>query len=151
MTETISYPFTSRTYVSLSIARGIAAGRGHIDITAAHIAVGILREGENPAVAALHRGGVSLRQLRRELEEELPPNDRPRFGELVFPETPVEKEIVNVAVSEVAALDDPYLGNEHLLLAILREPETSVARLFARHGITHDLALSLLRSVRSGE
>ena len=29
MTDTITVPFSSRTYVSLATARGIAAGRGH--------------------------------------------------------------------------------------------------------------------------
>jgi hypothetical protein len=41
MPDTITYPFTSRTYVSLSIARGIAAGSGHADLTAAHIAMAL--------------------------------------------------------------------------------------------------------------
>ena len=55
MPDTVTYPLTSRTYVALSIARGIAAGLGHDDLTATHIALGILREAENGAVAALHR------------------------------------------------------------------------------------------------
>lgn len=151
MPDSSAYPFTSRTYVSLSIARGIAAGSGHADLTAAHIALGILREAENPAVAALHHGGVALRKLRYDLEAGLPPLGHPRFGEVVLPATPGEQEIVQLAVAEAAALNDEYLGNEHLLLAILRDPKTPVAETFSRHGFAYEAAVTHLQVVRSGK
>lgn len=150
MPDTIACPFTSRTYVSLSIARGIAAAMGHADVAATHIALGILREGENPAVGALQHGGVALRKLRHELEAELPPHGHPRFGEVVLPVTRGEHEIVELAIAEVAALDDRVLGNEHLLLAILRDPNTAIARTFSQHGFTYEAALTHLRVVRGG-
>jgi ATP-dependent Clp protease ATP-binding subunit ClpA len=147
MPGTITYPFTSRTYVALSIARGIAAGNGHSDLTATHIALGILREGENAAVAAVHHAGVALRQMRHELELALPPRGHPRLGEVVLPLTPGEQEIVDIAASEAAAQKTGYLGCEHLLLALLRDESTSVARIFARHGFTYEAALTHLQAV----
>ena len=150
MTETVTYPFTSRTYVSLSIARGIAAAQGHSDITAAHIALGILREGENPAVAALQLGGVPLRHLRHEIESELPPAGHPHFGEVVLPTMQGEREMLELAAEEVAKLNNPYLGNEHLLLAMLSDPAAPIAQVFSRHGITYDTALTHLRAVFAG-
>jgi ATP-dependent Clp protease ATP-binding subunit ClpA len=120
MPDTISYPFTSRTYVALSIARGIAAGCGHADITPAHIALGILREGENAAVAALQFAGVGIPKLRHDLE------------------------------TEAAELNDPFLANEHLLLAMLRDPGTPVARIFSQYGFTYAAAMTQLQSVRTG-
>jgi ATP-dependent Clp protease ATP-binding subunit ClpB len=150
MTETLTYPFTNRTYVALSIARGIAAGKGHINVTAAHIALGILREAENPAVAALQRGGVPLRHLRHELESDLPPDGHPIFGEVVLPTTQGELELIDLAAAEVTKLNDPFLGNEHLLLAMLYDPKGSVAQIVSRHGMTYETALAHLRVVRSG-
>jgi ATP-dependent Clp protease ATP-binding subunit ClpA len=150
MPDTISYPFTSRTYVALSIARGIAAGCGHADITPAHIALGILREGENAAVAALQFAGVGIPKLRHDLETELPPRGRTRFGEVVLPATPGEQEIVELAVTEAAELNDPFLANEHLLLAMLRDPGTPVARIFSQYGFTYAAAMTQLQSVRTG-
>lgn len=148
MPDTISHPFTSRTYVALSIARGMAAAYGHTDVTAAHIALGILREGENAAVATLHFARVEIRKLRHELEAELPPHGRTRFGEVVLPATPGELEIVELAVAEATELKDPYLANEHLLLGMLRDPNTPVARIFSQHGFTYDVAMTRLQSVR---
>ena len=151
MPDAITYPFTNRTYVSLSIGRGIAAGYGHDNLTAAHIALGILREAENPAVAALDHGGVALRKLRHELEAQLPPRGHPRFGEVVLPATPGEQEIVEHAVAEAAVLNDPYLGNEHLLLAMLCDSTSPVAQTFSRHSFTYEAALTHLQFVRSGK
>lgn len=151
MPDTISYPFTNRTYVSLSIARGIAAGYGHADLTAAHIALGIIREAENAAVAALQLAGVALPRLRHELEAELPPRGHPRFAEVVLPATPGELGIVELAAAETTALNDEFLANEHLLLALLQDPSTPVARTFSRHGFTYDGAMTQLQIVRGGK
>jgi ATP-dependent Clp protease ATP-binding subunit ClpA len=147
MAEHRVLPFTSRTYVSLAIARGIAAGHGHDDLSAAHIALGFLREAENPAVAALQYGGVSLRKLRHDLEAELPTLGHPRFGEVVLPTTPGEEAIIALAAQESASRNDECLGNEHLLLAVLRDPSTGTARVFARHGFSYDAAVAQLKVV----
>src|SRR5687767_10894455 len=112
MTATIAVPFTSRTYVALAIARGIAAGLGHTDLTEAHIALGVLRESENLAVDALYRAGVPLRELRHELEAALPPRGHPRFGEVVLPATPGEVRIVDRAVAEAVDRNEAFLANE---------------------------------------
>ncbi|MGH7603187.1 MAG: Clp protease N-terminal domain-containing protein [Gemmatimonadaceae bacterium] len=144
MPATIALPFTSRTYVALAIARGIAAGLGHTDVSATHIALGILREGENIAVVTLHDGGVNLRQLRHELESGLPPHGHPQLRAVVLPTTKTEQEIVELAATEAAALDSEYLGCEHLLLALLRDPDAAIARTFAGQGFTYDVAITRL-------
>jgi ATP-dependent Clp protease ATP-binding subunit ClpA len=150
MPESVTYPFTSRTYLALSIARGIAAAKGHANVTPAHIALGILREGENPAAAALQLAGVPLRHLRHEIESELPPDGHPHFGEVLLPTTQGEREVVELAAAEVTKLNNPYLGNEHLLLAMLYDPTSPVAQILSRHGITYETALTHLRTVFSG-
>jgi ATP-dependent Clp protease ATP-binding subunit ClpC len=147
MSQTIAYPFTSRTYVSLAIARGIAAANGHTDLTGCHVALGLLREGENPAVAALHRAGVSLRALRHDLEAALPQRGHPAFGEIPLPSTPGERAIVDGALSEASSRNLEYVGNEHLLLALLRDSDGPASQVFSRHGLTYETATDHLRSV----
>ena len=71
-------PFTARVRVALSIARALAAAMGHDDVTEVHVLVGILRKGENPAVAVLLDAGVPLDALRHDLEQLLEPRGRPR-------------------------------------------------------------------------
>lgn len=144
MPTALTLPFTNRTYVALAIARGIAAGRGNADVTATHIAIGILREGENMAVGLLHEGGVNLRHLRHELESVLPPHGHPQFHAVELPTTQSEHQIVEIASAEAAALEAPYVACEHLLLAVVRDPSTQAAQILARRGFTYDAAASQL-------
>ena len=139
-------PFTSRTYVSLAIARGIAVAYGHADLTAFHVALGFLREGENSAVAALHDAGISLHALRHELEAALPERGRPVAGQVLLPETPGERAIVQSAALESNAFHPEYIGNEHLLLALLRDTESPISQMFSRHGVTYESAATWLRA-----
>lgn len=144
MTETVGLPLTTRTRIALAIARGIAASRGDDDVTASHIALGLLREAENPAVAALHHGGVDLRALRRELEAELGLPGRPRPGEVALQLTPGEQRIVDQAATESRQRNEGFIGPHHLLLAMLRERESPTARAFARHGFQFETAVTHL-------
>lgn len=151
MPRIVARPFTSRTYVSLSIARGIAAACGHSDLTGCHVALGVLREGENPAVAALHRAGVALGALRRDLESALPELGRPTFGEVLLPATPGELALLQAADAEARSRSNEYIGSEHLLLATLRDSATPASQVFSRHGVTYDTALTHVRAVLAGD
>ena len=144
-------PFTARTYVSLAIARGIAAAHGHADLTGSHVALGFLREGENPAVSALHHAGVPLHTLRRDLESSLPERAHPVVGEVLLPPTPGERAIVQAADAEANAFHPEYVGNEHLLLALLRSADSPVSQAFSRHGFTYESAKTHLRAVFAGD
>ena len=121
MTEGLVLPLTTRTRIALAIARGIGAARGDDDLTPTHIALGLLREGENPAVAALWHAGVPLPVLRRDLEAELGTRHWPRPQEAVLPSTPGEQRVLDLARAESRQRNDEYLGTEHLLLAMLRD------------------------------
>ncbi|MFP5353592.1 MAG: Clp protease N-terminal domain-containing protein, partial [Gemmatimonadota bacterium] len=84
-------PFTTRVRVALSIARALAAGMGHDEVTDAHVVLGIVREGENPAVAVLQHAGIALDVLRHDLEQALEPRGRARPREVARPLTDGER------------------------------------------------------------
>jgi ATP-dependent Clp protease ATP-binding subunit ClpA len=138
----------------MAIARGIAAARGDRDLTATHIAAGIFREGANPGLGALWYAGLSetaIKTLGFELENSLgeaPGHIPPRLVTIDL--TPGEEEVVHAAEIEVSRLGDPYLGTEHLLLAILRS-DKSVAQPFAERGITLEKYEAGLSAVLRGD
>lgn len=150
MTETTLLPLTSRARISLAIARGVAASVGHDNLTPVHIALGLLREGENPAVAALHSSGVALRTLRRELEAQLDPRGRTQPHQVAIQETPGEGQVVARAIAESTHRNGEFVGPHHLLLALLRDPNAPIAQLFARHGVSYESAVTSLQSVLRG-
>lgn len=150
MSHTSSPPLSSRARVSLAIARGIAAARGDDDVSPAHIALGLLHEGENAAVATLHHAGADLHALRSDLESALGPEGRPRPGEVSLPSAPGESLVLTQAATESQGRHAAFLGPHHLLLALLRDADGPVARVCARHGINYETGLASMRRVFEG-
>jgi ATP-dependent Clp protease ATP-binding subunit ClpC len=148
MTEMRPMPYSSRTRVALAIARAIAAGRGDPDVTPIHIALGLLREGDNAAVAVLQHRGVPLHSLRRELELLLgPPLGRTQPEEVARPLLPGEQSVLEQARAWSRREGDEHIGPEHLLLAILAEREGSAAHTLAQHGMETATAIASMRAV----
>ena len=85
--------------------------------------------------------------LRRDLEALLPERGHPAAGELSLPTTPGERAIVQAADREASSFHPEYIGNEHLLLALLRNADTAVSQAFSRHGVTYESAVTHLRAV----
>ena len=154
MKATESRPLTSRTRVALAIARGIAAARGEHDVTAVHAAIGILREGGNPALSALWYAGMSpnvIRNLHVELERALgaaPGKTEPR--RVTVDDSPGEQELLRAGENEAVQLNDEFLGTDHILLAILRG-DSAVSARFGEHGITAGKYLEGLNASRRGD
>jgi ATP-dependent Clp protease ATP-binding subunit ClpC len=134
--------------VALAIARAIAAARGDADVTPTHIALGLIREGENAAVAVLEHRGVALRSLRRELERLLgPPPGGTEPEAVVLPLTQGERDVLAAAGAWSRREGDEHVGPEHLLLAILADGATHTAQTLARHGIGTESATASMRVV----
>ena len=147
-------PLTSRTRVALAIARATAAARGDSDLTPSHIAIGIFREGSNPGIAALWYAGMSESEIRRfpaVLEHSLgePPGHIPP-RQVTIDASPGEEEVLRLSDVEANQFDDPYLGTEHILLAMLRS-DGPVAQKVAEHGISFQKYYDGLLSMRRGD
>jgi ATP-dependent Clp protease ATP-binding subunit ClpC len=120
----------------LAIARALAAGRGDHDVTAVHIALGLLREGENGAIAVLQHRAVPPGQLRRDLERLLGPRTgRTAPEEVALPLTSGEENILDQARAWSRGQNDDHIGPEHLLMALVADETNLAAQTLARYGI----------------
>ena len=140
-------PYSTRLRVTLALARGIAAARGDTDLTPIHAALGLLREGENAAVAMLEHAGVPLGRVRQDLEVALGERGWPRQEEVVLPLTDGERGLVQEARRQAQLREDPFVGPEHILLALLEPSANPVTQIFSRHGFTHDAGLAHLEAI----
>jgi ATP-dependent Clp protease ATP-binding subunit ClpC len=140
-------PYSTRLRMALALARGIAAARGDTDLTPIHAALGLLREGENAAVAMLGHAGVPLNRVRHDLEVALGEPGRPRREEVVLPLTDGERGLVQEARRQAQLRGDPFVGPEHILLALLQTSASPGAQVFIRHGFTHDAGLTHLDAI----
>jgi hypothetical protein len=119
----------------LELAVTEAQGLRHDCIDAEHLLLAILAEGKGVAIKVLETLGVSAPVLRLEMDRLAQQGSTPTSGsELPF--TPRSKRVLERAWAEAGQMGLKYVGTEHLLLGLVREPEGSMARLFAQHFVT---------------
>lgn len=110
--------FTESARQVVIIAQGEARALGHHYIGSEHILLGLI-EG----------GGIASRVLaERGIEKDaaiakLTPGDEKVMGQLPF--TPRSKKLMEVALREALSLGHNYIGTEHLLLGLMRDPGTA--------------------------
>ncbi len=141
--------FTEKANIALNLAIESAQQMGHTYIGTEHIVLGLLREGTGVAATVLSSRGVSAEAYQEKI---IAGENSGQYTHL-SPEdfTPRTKKAMETAVAEAAALQQGYVGTEHILLAILRD-ETSVAmRLLNACGARPaELTEETLRAMGSG-
>ena len=125
---------TERARRTLFFARYEAAQAGAPSIGSEHVLLGLLREGDEAVEQLLERFATSGEQLRAELGAAAGGRDVQAPGELPLAED--ARRILLLAAHEAEVLGQPAVGNEHILLAILRLDQTAGARALAAHGLS---------------
>ena len=101
---------------------------------------------------ALEDLGVTRKQIRDALSELIadgPNAEEPGY----FPQTPRVKHVMKLAVEEARQLKSPDIGTEHLLLALLGEPEGVAMKALESLGVqadnVRDKVLTMLEEERN--
>ncbi len=123
--------FTERAKLSIAKAQEAAAEFGHSYVGTEHLLLGILREGDGLGSRVLRRNGFDEARLAEQLEKTA---GRGAPGLPVQGLTPRAKRVIELAVADANRLGHRYVGTEHLLMGILREPECSAGRLLLSAG-----------------
>jgi ATP-dependent Clp protease ATP-binding subunit ClpC len=114
--------FTDRGRKVIILAREEAEKHQNDYLGTEHLLLGLLRDEEGLPVAILRKMGISIDELRLEVERTLPSGSNIlTFGEIPF--TPRAKKVLELAVEEAKLLGHNYIGSEHLLLGLVREEE----------------------------
>src|SRR4030095_15674615 len=114
--------FTERARRVIILAREEAERYHHEYLGTEHILLGILKDGGGIAITVLQKLGVDLKQLKQEVERNLPPSlNTLVVGEIPF--TAKAKKVLECAVEEARLMGHNYIGTEHLLLGLLKEKD----------------------------
>jgi ATP-dependent Clp protease ATP-binding subunit ClpC len=114
--------FTDRGRKVIILAREEAEKHQNDYLGTEHLLLGILKDEEGLPVAILRKMGLSIDEVRLEVERTLPSGSNIlTFGEIPF--TPRAKKVLELAVEEAKLLGHNYIGSEHLLLGLIREEE----------------------------
>jgi ATP-dependent Clp protease ATP-binding subunit ClpC len=94
----------------------------HAYLGTEHLLLAIIDEPRGHGHRALESLGVTRGQVRSALAE-LVAEGSDADGPDYFPQTPRIKHIMQLALVEARNLKSPHIGTEHLLLALLGEPD----------------------------
>ena len=106
----------------------------HNYIGTEHIVLGLLGEPQGLAFRVLADFGMSGDATRAEVSEIVGGDTSGKLKSGHIPFTPRAKKTLELALREAKALGHDYIGTEHLLLGVLREPESVGATVIKRHG-----------------
>jgi ATP-dependent Clp protease ATP-binding subunit ClpC len=126
--------FTERARKVIILAKEEAKRFNHDYIGTEHILLGLIREGEGVAATVLEKMGVSLENIRLEVEKLVQPGPATQIiGDLPF--TPRAKKALELAAEEARSLGHNYIGTEHLLLGLIREEEGVASQVLLNLGL----------------
>ncbi|MGE5509205.1 MAG: ATP-dependent Clp protease ATP-binding subunit [Chitinophagales bacterium] len=128
--------FTERAERVIILSQEEARRLGHAYVGTEHILLGLLREGEGVAARALQNLGLSLEQIRDQVETTIGRGDGSLAGKINF--TPRAKRVMELAVDEARELGHSYIGTEHILLGLIREEEGVAAQVLKNLGADVD-------------
>ncbi len=119
--------FTPRAQQALALARKEADRINHNYVGTEHLLLGMLKLGQGIAVNVLQRLGLDLETVRQEVEKQVGPGPETKMaGNIPF--TPRVKKVLALASKEAKALNQSYVGTEHILLGLLCEGDGVAAR-----------------------
>jgi len=124
--------FTERAQIALSKAQESAQNMGHCYVGTEHILLGIASEGEGLGAKILRDNGLDD-ALISELLEKFVGRGAPRVPAQGL--TPDAKRVIELSIIDATRLGHSYIGTEHLLMGLLREPECAGARLLTSTGV----------------
>lgn len=103
-------------------------GEGYVSTE--HLLLGLCREDDSTAAKVIAMMGGSLSRIRAEVEKQLPKGSARPSLDLTL--TPRAKRVIDLAYDEARALNNNYIGTEHLLLGLIREGDGLAGRVLAK-------------------
>jgi ATP-dependent Clp protease ATP-binding subunit ClpB len=149
--------FTLKSQEAVQNAQAIAANYGSPSIEPEHLLAALVQEDEGIVVPTLHKVGANVRRLRIKINEEL--EKLPKLegaGTAAQHLSPALAAVLERAQKEALLLKDEFISTEHLLLALLSDPEGGgkpavSSRLLKEQGVTREIALRALKELRGGQ
>jgi ATP-dependent Clp protease ATP-binding subunit ClpA len=124
--------FTDRARRVVCLAQEEARLLCHNYVGTEHLLLGLLHDGEGVAASALAALGISLQDVRVQVEQIIGLGARPVAGPIPF--TPRTKKVLELSLREALVLGQHHIATEHLLLAMLGEGQGVAAQVLTRLG-----------------
>lgn len=144
--------FTQKSQEAMRNAQQLAAENSQQTVDVVHLAIVLLAQKESIVPVIVSKLEVNEPVLNEELAKLR--NAIPRVMNVapqgqVFISQDLGK-LLDAAEKEAGKMQDDYISTEHLFLALANMP-TEVSKVLARHGLTYEQILKLLKDVRGAQ
>src|SRR6201986_2635778 len=119
--------FTPRAQQVLALARKEADRFNHNYVGTEHVLLGLIKLGQGVAANVLQKMGLDLETVMKKVEKQVGSGPETKMVGNI-PYTPRVKKVLALAGKEARALNNSYVGTEHILLGLLGEGEDVAAR-----------------------
>jgi ATP-dependent Clp protease ATP-binding subunit ClpA len=138
------YGFTEGVRHTLARARHEAAGLGHPHVGCEHVLLGLVHTIDGVAAAALKKCQVDPSTVEREVLRRVERGAAPT-GDPDLPYTSRAKKVIELSMAAARDLGHEYVGQEHILLGLIREGQSIAAQSLAALGVTLDGTVGEIR------
>jgi ATP-dependent Clp protease ATP-binding subunit ClpC len=137
--------FSNRVREVISLSREEALRLGHDYIGTEHLLLGMIREGEGVAIGLLRKLGVSLEELKANIEQATKGTVTEGLKNSAnIPLTRQSEKVLKITYLEAKIFKSDLIGTEHLLLSILREEDNIATQILNKMKVTYDVIKDLL-------
>ena len=144
--------FTDRVKKVMQIAREEAVRLGNDYVGTEHLLLGLIKEGDGVAVAVLRSMSVDLEELSANIEKAITSTGGMMTIGQMLPFTPRAKKVLEIAANEARSMSHKYIGTEHLLLALMKDTESTASNALASAGLEYEkVKEEINRVLRGGE
>ena len=143
--------FTQKSIEAVNGSEKIAYDYGNQEIDQEHFLYSLLTIDESLIANLFENMGISKDDIKAEIERML--NSKPKVSGSnvqLRVSNPLNK-VFNDAEDESKAMGDSYVSVEHLMLAMIKAPNESMASLFKKYNITRETFLKALSEVRGSQ
>ena len=143
--------FTIKSQEAIQESQSIAERNGQQEIKPEHLLAALLAQQDGVIIPVLQKMGVNLGSLKKDAEQliaGLPKVSGSGFGQ-VYASQPFKK-ILDQSFSLASNMQDEYVSQEHLFLALLSEKGIAADTL-QKHNVSKDAFLQALVSIRGNQ
>jgi len=139
--------FSQRVKDVLIYSREEAQRLGNDYIGLEHLLLGIIREGEGLAIRILRNLGVDLAEVKKKVELAVASHKEKPAGGENLPLIKQAERALKITYLEAKLFNSEMIGTEHLLLAILKDENNLVTKIFTLYSVSYDSVKDELKAI----
>lgn len=129
--------FSQRVKDVITFSREEALRLGHDYIGIEHLMLGMIRDGEGVGIKLLKNLGVSIQDLRKQIEQSLPVSTRKVNNLANIPLVKQAEKTLKLTYLEAKVFKAPQIGTEHLLMCILKDNDNVATKMLDKYGVDY--------------